>query len=373
MSGKHVLLPPRISTPDSDPGAFWTLHFPTLTSRIKPQSQKMKTPHDTRWDGNGPRPALLSRGRGPTLALAVALVLSGLCTAPAQLNPGIVDPTSSYAGKTYSQLAIGWWQYFMSLPTTNSPFYNFPGNPPVPLSTAQSAPVWFLCGNYLGGTFAFTNTIPSVALFLLLSGNEVDNAGCPTPNDYNEMYLRAWAGGVANGAISMTCTIDGVPMGYIDIHTTPYRVQPPPFSYTCPAAHSYIRDHRGLWCYENGSGIPYTIDGAISDGTYLLISPLSIGSHIITSSFQYSSGLSGDFTFYLTVQPATLNIALSQNRQLVVSWPQTPDSYTLESSFSLAPPRWQAVTNLSVSLADGICQATGPIAATNQFFRLRPN
>jgi hypothetical protein len=31
------------------------------------------------------------------------------------------------------------------------------------------------------------------------------------------------------------------------------------------------------------------------------------------------------------------------------------------------------ITNLSSSLAAGIYRATGPIASTNQFFRLRPN
>jgi hypothetical protein len=49
--------------------------------------------------------------------------------------------STNYFGKTYSQLAAGWWQYFMSLPTTNNPLYYIQDNPPVPMSTGQDGPV----------------------------------------------------------------------------------------------------------------------------------------------------------------------------------------------------------------------------------------
>jgi hypothetical protein len=216
-----------------------------------------------------------------------------------------------------------------------------------------------------------------VGLFLIITGIERDNAVCP-PTSYNEPALRTSAGTAENHAINMSCTIDGVTINQIDnVFTTPYRVQSPAFSYTCPAVHNYLYDYRngGLSCYQNDSGIPYMIDGAIMDGVFLMISPLSIGSHVIhaTAQFSFSPPIWGNFTHYLTVQPTPLSIALSRNRQFVLSWAQTLDNYTLESSLSLAPPNWQAVTNLSLSLANGIYRATGPIAGTNQFFRLRPN
>jgi hypothetical protein len=323
---------------------------------------------------NEPRAAAPERTRTAPFIFAVAALLLGLSTASAQINPGIVDPTNSYAGKTYSQLAAGWWQYYMSLPMTNSPLNYIPGSPPVPISTGQSGPVWFIGGSYAsGGTLSFTNTIPSVGLFLIIGGIERDNAGCP-PTSYNEPYLRTSAGITEYRATNMTCSIDGVPITYIDdVTTTPYRVQSPAFSYTCPAADNYLSQSRLKYCYESGSGIPWTIDGAIIDGVFLMISPLSIGSHVIHVTTQYSFGYSADFTYYLTVQPAPLAIGLSGNRQFVLSWPQTPDTNTLESSSDLTSPRWQAVTNLSITLKDGIYCGTGPIAPTNQFFRLRPN
>ena len=122
--------------------------------------------------------------------------------------------------------------------------------------------------------------------------------------------------------------------------------------------------------------MPYTIDGAVIDGVFLMISPLSIGSHVIHVTFYFSFSpvpVSGDFTYYLIVQPAPLSIALNKDQQIALSWPHTLDSYTLESSPSLDSPNWQPVTNLSVSVSDGIYHATGPVGSANQFFRLRPN
>ena len=306
------------------------------------------------------------------LISAVALLI-GLCGARAQINPGIVDPTNTYAGKTYNQLAAGWWQYFMSLPTTNSPL--IATNPLVPMSTGQSGPVWFVGGSYVSaGANSYTNTIPSVGLFLIISAIEKDNAACPGPNHFNEPFLRTAAGDAENLVTNMSCTIDGVPISAIDDRrTTPYRVQSPAFSYNCPALHNYLRDYRngGLPCYENNSGIPYTIDGAIIDGVFLMISPLSIGSHVITATAQFSFGYSATTIHYLTVQAPPLSLGLNQNSQVVLSWPQTPDTYAVESSSILEPPDWQPFTNLTINLSDGIYHATAPIAVTNQFFRLR--
>ena len=73
------------------------------------------------------------------------------------------------------------------------------------------------------------------------------------------------------------------------------------------------------------------------------------------------------------LQSALLSIAVNQNGQVTLTWPYTVDSFTLESCSDLIAPQWQPVTNLSITLANGFYHTTGPIVATNQFFRLRPN
>ena len=122
-------------------------------------------------------------------------------------------------------------------------------------------------------------------------------------------------------------------------------------------------------------GVPST-SGPAGSQRVEMVSPLSIGSHVIHVTTQYSftpNPYLADSTYYLTVQSAPLAIGLSQNRRFALSWPQTPDTNTLESSSDLTSPHWQAVTNLSITLKDGIYCGTGPMAPTNQFFRLRPN
>src|SRR5262245_16352164 len=157
-----------------DKNAYSTCKLQMITSHIK--IKKMDPAPHTLFPCDE-RPRLVHCSLSKLVLISAVALLLGLCSARAQINPGIVDPTNSYAGKTYSQLAAGWWQYYMSLPMTNNPLNYIPGNPPVPMSTGQSGPVWFMGGNYFGGgTLSFANTIPSVGLFLLISAIEKDNA-----------------------------------------------------------------------------------------------------------------------------------------------------------------------------------------------------
>jgi hypothetical protein len=320
-------------------------------------------------------------GKSTMLSLVAAGTLGLLLVARSveaqNINPGIIDPTNTYAGKTYSQWQAGFWQYYMSLPATNNPFV-FVANHPVPLSTGQSGPVWFLCGNYAnGGVHSYTNTIPGgIALFMAITDIEQDNMACPTTNNYREAVLRNLAKAGEDQATNMACTIDGVAVTALtNVLTTPYRVQSVAFSYTFPATHSVLADVFEETCYANLPS-PYTERGAVEDGVFLLLSPLSAGSHVIhlTCAFPtFSTPFYADFTQYLTVQPVALTVAASsQPSYIYLSWPQTPDTYSLETSSELGSPDWQT-NNLPVLLSNQMYQVTAPLGTTNQFFRLRLN
>lgn len=308
---------------------------------------------------------------------SVLLVFVLALSARAQtINPGIIDPTNTYAGKSYSEWAAGFWQYYMSLPATNNPFHRSAPYPDAPLSTGQSGPVWFMIGNYLpDGTYAYTDTIPGgVALFTGVTANAGDNAGCQ-PTAYPESVLRAMAKSGEDEATDMTVTIDVVAVGGLtNVLTTPYRVQSPTFSYTCPAVHNVLYDVFDLTCYQNGSGRRYTNSGVVLDGVFLMITPLSAGKHTIHGTWAFPAfSLSGSWTRNLTVLPVALTVdASTQPGSLVLSWPQTPDNYAVQTSPSLSPPDWQPA-NLVVTTNSGILQATAPVGPTNQFFRLRLN
>ena len=314
------------------------------------------------------------------IILTGVILLAVILSRPAKaqrINPGVIDPGSIYAGKTYSEWSAAWWQYYVSLPTTNNPFVYNLAYPVAPLGKNQSGPVWFIGGNYsTGGNHSYTNTIlGGTGLFLLITDIEWDNANCPNLTSYTETQLRAFAQSNQNDATNMTCTIDGVPIaGLTDVQTTPYRVQSTLFDYICPATHNTLHDLEGLSCYQNNSGTPYAVTGAVEDGVFLLISPLSAGSHVIHVTGAYPSfGFTENWTQYLTVEPVTITVdANAQPGYLILSWPQTPDNYVIQSSSSLTPPDWQPA-NLVVTTNNEILQATAPVGTTNQFFRLQLN
>jgi hypothetical protein len=325
-------------------------------------------------------PGSFQYSRALSRALTGSVLLALVFTLPARaqtINPGIVDPTNAYAGKTYSEWAACWWQHYMSLPATNNPFNQY-GSQAAPLGLLQSGPVWYIGGYYAqGGSPSFTNTIPGgVALFLLLTDIEADNTGCPM-TDYTEAQLRASASSTQDQATSMSCTIDGAALTALaDGLTTPYRIQSTAFAYTCPPVHNVLHDVFGLSCYQNLSGIPYTIPLAVEDGVFLLVAPLSAGSHIIHVTGAYPTfnpPFSENWTHYLTVQPVVLRASPSaQPGNLDLSWPQTPDSYTPESTSDLSSPNWQPA-GLSVTLSNGVYQTTAPLGQGTRFFRLRLN
>ena len=311
---------------------------------------------------------------------SVLLAVTLLHSAGAQtINPGIIDPTNTYAGKTYSEWSAAAWQYFVSMPTTNNPLIFNPLNPVIPLNTGQSGPVWFLCGNYpTGGTHVYTNAIPGgISLFVMITDIESDEADCPNPDTgIPSAQFRAFAKSEEDTATNMTCTIDGVAItGLTNVLTSPYRVQSPLFAFTCPAVHNWVYDYEVLHCYQNSSGTPYTIARAVTDGVFLMVAPLSVGPHLIhtTCAFPFSPPFVANFTHYLTVKPVALTVKTSARPgNLILNWPQTPDNYTVQTSPSLSRPDWQPA-NLVVTTNSGILQATAPVGTTNQFFRLQLN
>jgi hypothetical protein len=315
------------------------------------------------------------------LAITCALLTTILTlTAKAQIiNPGIIDPTNAYAGKSYSQWAAGFWQYYMSQPATNNPFHRDPLYPIASLSTGQSGPVWFVCGDFVFTppvvSYTYTDTVPGgVALFMAITGGFVDNSGCPATTN-SESELRAMAESSEDNAGGMACSIDGVTVsGLDDVLTSPYRIQSTFFDYTCPAVYSILYDVDGLTCYSNSTGIPYTIRGAVEDIVCLMVAPLSAGKHTVDVTWAFPAFSIGEsWTRNLTVLPVVLTTGpMDQAGRLELTWPQTPDNYTLQTSPSLSPPAWQT-TNLVITTNNGILRTTALVGATNQFFRLQLN
>jgi hypothetical protein len=92
------------------------------------------------------------------LVLIAALATIGLLAPPAFANVTILQPTQSFAGKTYSEWSIAWWRWAFSLSGNNNPLVDASG---ASCGVNQRGAVWFLAG----------------------VGNEETNPVCSLPED----------------------------------------------------------------------------------------------------------------------------------------------------------------------------------------------
>ena len=292
-----------------------------------------------------------------------------------QVTNGVFLSGASPYGSTYAQWSAAWWRWNFSLPTTNSPIQDT-----APISTGQGGPVWFIGGTFgLGGNQSRirSGSVPEGAALLIgIMESWADDANCPVPDGYTTAQLRSLAASAQDPAFAMSCTIDG--LNTVDLNGTPnaYRVQSPVFNYTAPGVHNYLYDLFGATCYFNPGG-NYAINGAVADGVYLMVAPLSPGAHTIHFSgsypvtiFPFTVIYVQDITCNLTVV-ATPALAMSvQGAQLILSWPQAASWFVLETSSSLSPPNW-VPAGFPVQPAGNLNQVSVPIGNGSQFFRLK--
>jgi hypothetical protein len=238
------------------------------------------------------------RRRASALLLSAALGLGStlVVAAPAHAASTVLPPQAKPVGASSGEWAARWWQWFYETPYTQSPLSSPPGTVDAPAavdcSIGQSGHVWFL-----GGTFAPTSgpsspiaqstvyrtcSIPTgTFLFFPILNDEFDNLNCPNTDLSAEQLQDAAALGI-NSIVtgSMTATIDGTAVAGLEDGNSIYRAPSPWFSYTLPA------DNVGqlFGCDFPAGTSPPTVDGhpgATSDGIYLMVAPLSVGTHVI--------------------------------------------------------------------------------------------
>lgn len=282
---------------------------------------------------------------------------------------GVYPPDSVIYGKTYSQWAAGFAQWWFGLAISNNPLLRVSPYPQVPLGSGQSGPAWYI-GAFNSGTVNHTTSMPAgTALVACVAVAEWDNSDCPHNDNYTTSQLLAMAASQVNTYSQLSCIVDGVAVaGLTNVMTTPYRVQSV-FNLVEPPLLNFSY-YYGLSCYRNFNGIPYTITNAVNDAIMVVIPPLSVGTHTVYTSLQSSSGLqAGTWTINVTSPPPSLVVGQS-SRNLSLSWPQNALNYTVEATSTLSPPHWQPA-NLPVQTTEGFYQVTAPVGTNNQFFRLR--
>jgi hypothetical protein len=206
-------------------------------------------------------------------------------------NPGVLKTSEKqYYGKTYGEWVVSYWQWAMSIPIASNPWANDPDGRFA--ANGQSGPVWFLGGS-LGDSVTRSITIPGdKAIFVpvhqwifgaIAFDCDPSNPGVPC----DEQSLRKAAAAATKAVDSMEVLIDGASVNDLG----DYRVKSPStFSVTVPD--------------DNLSSVPAgTYSPQVADGYYLLLSPLSAGSHTIFVHVISTLGYEYQNVYNLTISP----------------------------------------------------------------------
>jgi hypothetical protein len=232
----------------------------------------------------------------------IALIVTGLLILASggaswaqNSNPGIIPVNQQYV-----KLSAQWWQWAYSFPVSNNPLFDETGAQAC-LGKQEPGNIFFLAGVFnVSGTATRNITVPSgTRLFFPVLNVEWDNVGFP-PMTVEELYQMA--AGQVDATTELHASIDGQPVQNL----FSYRVQSDPFCYTLPATDN-IAQFFGL-----GADLPpfacasgFCICPAVSDGFWLLTTPLPLGQHTINFGGTVGPPVNFtlDITYNITVVP----------------------------------------------------------------------
>ena len=231
---------------------------------------------------------------GLTLIALVLLLQVTPVLAAQNPNPGVLPPDSHPFGKTYGEWNAGWWQWFFSVPASKNP--GLATNGTLDCSVGQSGNVWFLAGPFLtSGSFTRSCTVPvGKALFIPLINSWVDNV-CNTP-PFTVDQLRALAASSVIPTENLHASIDGNPLTNLES----YRAISPVFSYTLPPSPDNLIDAAFGVSLPGPCWPSLTVTPAVADGFYIMLTPLTAGSHTINFGGS-GPGITLDVTYNLTI------------------------------------------------------------------------
>jgi hypothetical protein len=227
-------------------------------------------------------------------------------------NPGVHPPNSKPYGLSYGEWSAKWWQWLLKIPTATNPNLDATG---AHCAVGQSDHVWFLAGSFglgiLPPSIVRNCTIPPGMSILVPVLNQADGAalidcGGAAPFDipcaqfpFNGKIgleaLREEAKLAMDNPALLQLSLDGVALKDVNA----YRAQSQVFSFSMPTdnAVSLILSKFGLDPQPAGTFSP-----AVSDGYWVMFTPLSPGQHTIHFEGVQTGGFAtGGITYNLTV------------------------------------------------------------------------
>jgi len=222
---------------------------------------------------------LTTRPLGVMCAYALTIITSIVPTH--SLADTIVQPVDSQVatGKTYGEWSANWWQYVLSIPSADNPLLDTTGVD-CAFNQNSSSPVFFLVGSIGGNVTRSQCVVPGgkVLFFPILNDIYIRTA----PNETEDLMRNRITGSV-KAVSELHVAIDGVPVSNLGAL---YRTVSPSFYITLPEGNLF--------------GAPSRTYFAVADGFYLMVSPLSAGTHTINFG-----GKSGSFTLDDSYDPLT--------------------------------------------------------------------
>ena len=199
--------------------------------------------------------------------------------------------------QSFKQLSAEWWQWALSIPVSENPILDGTGEKCV---VGQRGSVWFLAGNFGGGSTTRTCAVPEgkVLFFPVINSVNIDTPDVcgQGPDRIPVEDLRAVSAAFIDGAANLSVEVDGEPTGNL------HRVQSKVFEVALPEDNVFDDP-----CATLG-GVPAGIySPAIDDGFYVRLKPLGVGNHTVHIHAENpSAGFTLDVTYSLTVVPVLL-------------------------------------------------------------------
>lgn len=235
-------------------------------------------------------------------AMASLLLAAGLSTASARsaavapaANSDVFPVTVRPYGKSHSEWSVAYWQWAMGIPYATNPWANdatgdFAG-------VGQSGPVWFL-GGTLGDSATRDFSMPAGKVLFMpvhqwIFGATIFDCEPSVPGVTCDVpTLQASAASAADQVTHLEVFIDGRPVDNL----LDYRVaSPSSFSVTLPDGSVPTEFGAGL---AAGTYAPH-----VSDGYYLMLKKLSVGSHVLFVHVESALGIEYDQTYNIEVLP----------------------------------------------------------------------
>jgi len=216
-------------------------------------------------------------------------------------------------GKPYSDWTAQWWKWAYSIPKEVHPAYDDHG---YDCQVNQTAPVWFFPGTFNHSTTRYCIIPSDVSILIPILNTECSYIEYPSLNHENE--LRECAKSIQDQVKFVNATVDGklIPIDYM------IRTQSQLFSFTLPIHN--ILDIKGNITSQ-----------AISDGTWIFLQPLSVGTHNVTfrgdydsffkfqsnddTSFAIPEGWNYETTYKLVVSPQLNDLEIDSSKTVNLS------------------------------------------------------